>query len=85
MPNHLSPKKRIRADAKRKLVNKSRVSRIKTFMKKFESVVVNSKDEAVALFSRVQSEIMRGASKGVFKKKTASRKVSRLAKKLLGN
>jgi small subunit ribosomal protein S20 len=84
MPNHLSPKKRVRADAKRKMINKSRVSRIKTFIKKFESVLSTSKEEAASMFKEVQSEIMRGASKGAIKFKTASRKVSRLSKKLLG-
>lgn len=83
MPNHSSPKKRVRADAKRKMINKSRISRIKTFIKKFEFTLASSKDDASAMFKEVQSEIMKGASKGAIKFKAASRKVSRLSKKIL--
>lgn len=84
MPNHSSPKKRIRADAKRNLINKSRLSRVKTFIKKLDSDIVSKKssDELKLSLIDVQSEVMRGVSKGVLNKKSASRKISKLAKKI---
>lgn len=80
MAQHKSAKKRIRQTARRTEVNRSRVSRIRTFIKKVELAIAggNPADAAAALKS-AQPEIMRGVSKGVLPLATASRKVSRLA------
>ena len=63
MANTSSAKKATRKIAARTEVNKSRVSRIRTFVRKVE-------------------ELIRGAAKGVLHANTASRKVSRLAKRV---
>lgn len=80
MANHKSALKRIKQNEKRAAYNKDRISRIKTFIKKF----INSlgKEEASNAFSEAQSEIQMGVSKGILHKNAASRKVSRLHKLL---
>ena len=79
MPNKASAKKRLRQTTKKTTENKNRKTRIKTFVKKVEQAIVEG-DQAVAneVFSAAQSEIMRGVTKGVIHKNTASRKISRL-------
>lgn len=80
MANHKSSKKRIIRNANRAEINKSRVSRIRTFIKKVESAITSGDQEtAQAALREAQPEIMRGVSKGVLHKNTASRKMSRLA------
>ncbi len=80
MANHKSALKRIRQNSKRAERNKDRISRIKTFIKKFVASI--GSDNAISAFSVAQSEIQRGASIGVFHRNTANRKVSRLHKML---
>ena len=61
-------------------VNRSRMSRIRTFVKKVEAAIATGNaTEAQNALKSAQPEIMRGVSKGVLPKATASRKVSRLA------
>ncbi|MDR2723618.1 MAG: 30S ribosomal protein S20 [Holosporaceae bacterium] len=80
MANHKSALKRMRQSEKRTAINRSCISRIKTFIKKFISSV-GTKYTGSA-FSSVQSEIQRGVTKGVLHKNTANRKISRLNKLL---
>ncbi|MCF6215115.1 MAG: 30S ribosomal protein S20 [Emcibacter sp.] len=83
MANLLQSKKRIRANARRAEVNKSRKSRIRTFVKNVEMALESGNaEEAGAALKAAQPELMRGVTKGVMHKKTASRKVSRLAKRV---
>ena len=83
MANHSSAKKALRQTIKKTLVNKSRISRIKTYIKKVQqAITAGSKQEAKEALIIAQSEIMRGVSKKVLKLNTASRKISRLAQKL---
>jgi small subunit ribosomal protein S20 len=83
MANHKSAEKAIRQIAKRSLANKSRLSRIKTFVKKVEQAVTNkNKAQAQEEFKVAQSEIMRGVTKGILKLNTASRKISRLSARI---
>jgi len=83
MANLLQAKKRIRANARRAEVNKARKSRIRTFVKNVELALAGGNaDEASAALKAAQPELMRGVTKGVLHKKTASRKVSRLAKRV---
>lgn len=80
MANSTQAKKRIRRNDRRALINKSRVSRIRTFIRKVEEAIASGeKDKAADALKSAQPEIMRGVTKGVMHKKTASRKVSRLA------
>ena len=83
MANTPQAKKRIRRNARRELINHSRVSRIRTFIKAVESAVVaGQKDEAAEALRKAQPEMARGVARGVLHKNTASRKFSRLAKRV---
>jgi small subunit ribosomal protein S20 len=81
MANTPQAKKRIRRNNRRAEINGSRVSRIRTFVKKVESALATGdKAAAVAALAAAQPEMARGVSKGVLHKNTASRKFSRLTK-----
>ena len=83
MANHASAKKRAKQNPKRAKINSARRNRIKTFVKKIEAAITAGDPEAAAAaFKAAQPEIMRGVSKGIMHKKTASRKLSRLSAKL---
>lgn len=83
MANTLQAKKRVRRNASRELINKSRRSRIRSYVKKVELAVEGGNaDEAKGALKAAQPELMRGVTKGVLHKKTASRKISRLAKQV---
>jgi len=83
MANTSSAKKATRKIARRTEVNKSRRSRVRSFVRKVEEALASGdKTAAVAAFSAAQPELMRAATKGVMHKNTASRKVSRLAQRL---
>lgn len=83
MAHHKSAKKRIRQTESRTEVNRSRMSRIRTFVKKVETAIATGNaTEAQAALKNAQPEIMRGVTKGVLSMGTASRKVSRLAQRV---
>lgn len=83
MANHANAKKAHRQNLKKAARNKSRLSRIKTLIKKvLASIASGSKKEADENFKVAQSEIMCGVKKKVLKMNTASRKVSKLAHKV---
>ena len=83
MAHHRSAKKRIRQTAKRTAVNRARTSRIRTYIKKVEQALASGDHDAAEGALRVaEPEIRRGVSKGVLKLNTASRRVSRLARKV---
>ncbi|MCV6591640.1 MAG: 30S ribosomal protein S20 [Silicimonas sp.] len=80
MANSPQSKKRARQNARRLEVNKARRSRIRTFLRKVEEAIDSGdKDAATAALKAAQPELMRGVSKGIYHKNTASRKISRLA------
>lgn len=79
MANTPQAEKRIRRNARRQAVNKARLSRIRTHVKKVESAIAaGDRAAAEAALKAAQPEIMRGVSKGVLHRNTAARKVSRL-------
>lgn len=83
MANHSSAKKAARQTVKKTLVNKSRTSEIKTFIKKvLHEINLGNKESANTALVVVQSKIMQGVKKNVIKLNTASRKVSNLSKKI---
>ena len=83
MANHKSAKKRIRRNERFELVNKIRKNRVRTFIKKVETAILeNNKSEASNALKLAQPEMHKSVSKGVFKKNTISRKLSRLSKKI---
>lgn len=80
MANTPQSKKRARQLLRRTLVNKNRRTRIRTYLRKVEEAIASGDQVAAAAALKVaQPEIMRGVSKGIFHKNTASRKVSRLS------
>lgn len=80
MANSAQSKKRARQNDKRNDINTARRSRIRTFIRKVEEAIASGdKAAATAALQAAQPELMRGVTKGVFHKNTASRKISRLA------
>ncbi len=80
MANTPQSKKRARQTERRTAVNKARRSRIRTFLKKVElALAAGDREAAAEALKTAQPELMRGVSKGVVHKNTASRKISRLA------
>ena len=83
MAHHRSATKRIRQTAKRTAVNRSRMSRIKTFVRKVEDALAKGDvSSAQAAFRDAEPEIRRGITKGVLHLNTASRKISRLSRRV---
>jgi small subunit ribosomal protein S20 len=79
MANSPQAKKRARQNEKRFAVNKARRSRIRTYLRKVEEAIESgNKESAVAALRAAQPELMRGVTRGVYHKNTASRKISRL-------
>ncbi len=80
MANTPQSQKRARQNETRFAINKARRSRIRTFLRKVEEAIASGdKDAAASALRAAQPELMRGVTKGVFHKNTASRKISRLA------
>ena len=83
MANIKSAKKRILQTRKKTEFNRFIKSRVRTKIKKIFSLIkLKNKDEAKLNFLSFESDISKAMSKGVFKKNTASRLVSRLSKKV---
>lgn len=83
MANTKSAKKATRVAARRNIINTNRVSRIRTSVRSVEEALAAG-DAAAAekALASAQPELMRGAQKGLMHKNTASRKVSRLARRV---
>ena len=80
MANTSSAKKATRKIAARSTVNKSRVTRVRTYLRKVEeALAAGDREKAGAALKAAEPEIMRAVTKGVIHKNAASRKVSRLA------
>ncbi len=79
MANIKSAKKRILVTETRTMRNKAIKSKVKTMIKKVEAAIAaKDKTAAEAALKVATSEISKAASKGVFHKNTAARKISRL-------
>jgi small subunit ribosomal protein S20 len=80
MANTKSAKKATRKIARRSEVNRNRISRVRTFVRKVEEALASGDGaQAQAALKAAQPELMRAASKGAMHRSTASRKISRLA------
>ncbi len=83
MANTKSAKKAARQAERRTLVNKSRRSRMRTFVRKVEeAIAAGNRDAANVALREAQPEIMRSANSGVIHRNTASRKISRLSARI---
>ena len=83
MPNIKSAKKRVKIIDKKTLTNNMIKTAYKSEIKKFEEAIAAGKiDEAKLLLSEANKKIDQACTKGVIVKNTASRKKSKLSKKL---
>ncbi len=83
MANTTSAKKAVRKIARRTAVNKMRLSRVRSYLRKVEEAIASGDKAAAETALKVaQPELMRAATKGVVHKNAASRKVSRLARRV---
>jgi len=83
MANTRSAKKMVRKIETRTAVNTARRSRIRTHIRKVEEAIASGDKAAAAeAFKAAQPEIMRGVTKGVTHKNTASRKISRISARI---
>ncbi|WP_057884295.1 30S ribosomal protein S20 [Tsuneonella troitsensis] len=83
MANTPQAKKRIRRNTNRAEVNGARMSRIRSFLKKVETAIAGGNKTAAAdALKAAQPELARGVARGVLHKNTASRKMSRLSKRV---
>ncbi|MXP26633.1 30S ribosomal protein S20 [Altererythrobacter indicus] len=83
MANTPQARKRIRRNERRAEINTSRMSRIRSFVKKIEIALESgNKEEAQVALKAAQPELARGVARGVIHKNTAARKFSRLTKRV---
>ncbi len=83
MAHSRSAKKRVRQTIKRTLRNRSRKTRIRTFVRRAEEAIAAGDPEAArAAFVKAESELRKGVGKGVLHINTAARKISRLARRV---
>jgi small subunit ribosomal protein S20 len=83
MANSPQAKKRARQNERRFDINKARRSRIRTYLRKVEeAIAAGDPAVAAAALKEAQPELMRGVTRGILHKNTASRKVSRLSKRV---
>ena len=83
MPHHKSAEKRLRQTEKRTVINRARLSRVRTFVKKVETAIDSGdKEAAQSAFQVAQPELHRATTKGVMHKNTVARKLSRLASRI---
>ena len=83
MPNTKSAIRRVRRVKKQTQVNRIRKSRYKNAVKQMDILLkANEKDKAKKYFSKFQSILMQVAKSGIISKNTASRKISRISKRI---
>ncbi len=81
MANHQSALKRARQNESRRLRNKATRTRVKNIVKSVrQSVAEGAADKSAANLSAAQSIVAKAAKRRVIHKKTAARKISRLAR-----
>lgn len=83
MAHHHSAKQRIRRNARREIVNRNRIGRIRTFVKRVEAAIASGdKVAATEAFRLAQPELHRGVTKGVLHRNTVNRRLSRLSSRI---
>lgn len=79
MANTKSAKRATRVAARKTVINKNRMSRVRSTVRKVEEAITSgNRAAAEAALRTAEPELMRGAQKGVIHKNAASRKISRL-------
>lgn len=83
MANTKSAKKAARQIARREAINKSRRTRLRTAMRRVEEAITSGdRTRAAAAMAEAEPVIVRSAQKGVVHRNAASRKVSRLSRRI---
>ena len=83
MPNTKSAIRRVRRVKKQTQVNRIRKSKYKNAVKQMDLLLKGKeKEKAKKYFSKFQSILMQVAKTGIINKKTVSRKISRISKKI---
>jgi small subunit ribosomal protein S20 len=83
MANTRSAKKMIRKIDRQTAVNRTRLSRIRSFVRKVEEAIQSGdRAAATAALKAAEPEVMKGASKNIFHANAASRKISRLTRRV---
>lgn len=85
MANTSSAKKAARVATRRQAVNKNRLSRMRSMVRGVEEALAKGdKAAAATALAAAAPELARGAQKGVLHRNTASRKISRLTRRVQG-
>jgi small subunit ribosomal protein S20 len=83
MAQHKSAKKRIRRNARRHDINRSRVSQLRTVVRKTEAAIASGdKSAAQAAFRAMQPTLHSAVTKGAIHRNTVARKLSRLSARI---
>ena len=83
MANTKSAKKAVRKIERRTAVNRSRRSQMRTYVRKFdEALALGDAAAATSALQEATPLVMRAAQKGIVHKNAASRKISRLTKRI---
>ena len=83
MPNTKSAIRRVRRVKKQTQVNRIRKSKYKNAIKQMDLLIkLKNKEKAKKYFPKFQSILMQVAKSGAISKRTASRKISRVSKKI---
>ena len=83
MPNTKSAIRRVRRVKKQTQINRIRKSKYKNAIKQMEALLKSKeKEKAKKYFSKFQSILMQVAKSGIINKNTASRKISKISKKI---
>jgi small subunit ribosomal protein S20 len=83
MANTSSAKKATRKLRRRTAINKSRRSRVRTYVRKVEeAIATGDRSQALAAMQLAEPHLMKAAQNGVMHKNSASRKVSRLTHRI---
>ncbi len=78
MPNHKSAEKRVRQNERRRLVNRSNRTRLRSSIKDLRGALDGDAKQAVGLLPKTVSEIDKAVQKGVLHRNAAARHKSRL-------
>ena len=83
MPNTKSALRRVRRVVQQTHVNRVRRGKYRSVIRQMDKLVLDKKKkEAIAFLPKFHSQVMKIAKTGAINKKTASRKISRLTKKI---
>ena len=83
MPNTKSAIRRVRRVKKQTRINKIRKSKYKNAVKQMDLLIKSKEKEKIRkYFPKFQSILMQVAKTGIINKKTVSRKISRISKKI---